>query len=214
MRRYNTNIDETNIRMMVSDPQEKHLPDQAVPQTPQEINDFIHTNEWIVRDVIRPYHGLQEDEDLFQEACIGMVKGISTFNPCKGVKLTTYVYACASNEVKMSIRKNYAKKRSATVLSIETYVSARSEKGSKPLDLPDPKVDVEYTACNNTLYRKIMEIVNTKLTTSEQTTIFNFIEGIPQTETAKTLHTSQGQISKLYNQAIRKIRKEINLNNC
>ena len=143
-----------------------------------------------------------------------MVKGISTFNPCKGVKLTTYVYACASNEVKMSIRKNYAKKRSATVLSIETYVSARSEKGSKPLDLPDPKVDVEYTACNNTLYRKIMEIVNTKLTTSEQTTIFNFIEGIPQTETAKTLHTSQGQISKLYNQAIRKIRKEINLNNC
>lgn len=211
MKRTN-NAEQFNIEEAVPGLQNEHLLNQAIPQTSQEINDFIRENEWIVRDVIRPYHGLQDDEDLFQEACIGMVKGINTFNPHKGVRLTTYVYACAANEVKMSLRKTCAKKRSATVISIETITINRDNKDSRPVDIPDPKVDVEGMACTNVMFSKIMNVVNTKLSFPERVTVLNFLDGIPQAETAKMLHTSQGQISKLYNQTLNKIRAEIDPN--
>lgn len=182
---------------------------QSIPQSPQEIDDFICANKWIIRDVIQPYHGQQDDEDLYQEACVGMIKGISTFNPHRGTKLTTYVYACAANEVKMSIRKNGAKKRSATVISIESLTPGWSGKDSKVVDIPDLRTDVECIACNNILFDKIMNVVNTRLPIPEQIIIHDFLKGIPQSGTAKRLHVSQGHISKLYNQALLIIRTEI-----
>lgn len=183
--------------------------DKHIPQTPQEVDDFIANNKWIMYDVIRPYCNLLEYEDLFQEACIGAIKGISTFDPDKGVKLTTYVYACAANEVKMAVRKTNAKKRSATVISIESLTPVWSEKDSRVVDIPDPGTDVEYTACNNILFDKIMKVVNTRLPIPERIVILDFLKGIPQARTAKRLHTSQGHISKLYNQALLIIRTEI-----
>ena len=112
----------------------------------------------------------------------------------------------------MSLRKTCAKKRSATVISIETITINRDNKDSRPVDIPDPKVDVEGMACTNVMFSKIMNVVNTKLSFPERVTVLNFLDGIPQAETAKMLHTSQGQISKLYNQALNKIRAEIDPN--
>lgn len=186
---------------------------QHIPQTPQEINDFFANNEWIIYAVIRPYRGLLEYEDLFQEACIGAVKGINTFDPGKGTKLTSYVYTCAKNEVKMAVRKGNAKKRSANVVSIDHTFLEHIMKNPKPLTIPDSNTDVEKDALERVLYCKIMEVVRTKLTTIEQIVVIQYKDGVPQSKTGKYLHISQGQVSKILNQALCKIKYEVGLTN-
>ena len=182
---------------------------EAAPQTSQEINDFFVENKWIMYAVTRPYKGTQEYEDLFQEACVGVIKGINTFTPAKGVKLTTYVYVCAANEVKMCIRRNNAKKRSAAVVSIETGASSWSEEEAKSLIIQDPKANTEKEAHENVLYKQIMEIVRTELSGAEQLAVLRFQEGIPQSKIAKELKISQSQVSKMLRQAFCKVRAKL-----
>lgn len=183
--------------------------EQRIPQTPQEIDDFIAHNKWIMHAVAKPYRGLMEYEDLFQEACVGMVKGLSTFSLDKGVKLTTYVYACAANEVKMAIRKNGAKKRSATIIPIDFVSADHMTDISKPLAIPDPNIDVEKDAIEKVLYNKIIEVIKTKLTTIEQIVVIQYRDGVSQSKTAKYLRISQSQVSKILNRALCKIKSEI-----
>lgn len=185
------------------------LHERQIPQTPQAIDNFIADNEWIMHAAIRPYRGLLENEDLFQEACVGVVKGLNTFNPNKEVKLTTYVYACAVNEVKMAIRKNNAKKRSATVVSIDSSPLDQIMGNPRPLDTPDSNTDVEKDVLESVLYNNIMRVVKTKLTTIEQIVVIQYKDGVPQSKTSKYLHISQSQVSKILNQAFCKIKSEI-----
>lgn len=187
------------------------LPDQSIPQTPQEVDDFIARNEWIIHAVVHPYRGLLEYEDLLQEACIGVIKGLSTFNPSKKAKLTTYVYNCAANEVKMAIRKSNAKKRSATIIPIDPSPLDQTMGNPRSLAIPDPNTDVEKDALERVLYCKIMEVVRAKLTTIEQIVVIQYMDGVPQSKTGKYLHISQSQVSKILNQAICKIKSEIDL---
>lgn len=208
----------SNIAALVSDIEgnaldqiEENALEQKIPQTPQEIGDFMCANEWIMRTAIRSYRGMQEYEDLFQEACVGAMKGISTYNPNKGSKLTTYVFACAVNEVKMSVRKKLSKKRVATVISIDDSPLGQQDDPLKPLVLRDQNADTEEEAINSTLYNEIMNVVKTKLTYTEQVVVVRHRDGIPQSKTAKELGISQGQVSKILNQSFCKIRLELGL---
>lgn len=202
---------ETGTEENVVDLIKEYSLEQRIPQTLQEIGDFMYANEWIMRTATRPYQGMQEYEDLFQEACVGAMKGISTYNPHKGTKLTTYVFTCAVNEVKTAIRKKFSKKRAATVVSIDDSLPGQQEEKLKPLIIQDPNADVEEEAMINTLYGEIMGVVKAKLTPTEQVVVIRYRDGIPQTRTARELRISQSQVSKILNQSFCKIRLELGL---
>ena len=87
----------------------------VAPKTEDEINDFMYRNRKLIHAVLRPYRGLDDYDDLYQEAAIGFYKGIKTYDPKKGIKLTTYAFACARNQVKMYLRRATAKSRTGTV---------------------------------------------------------------------------------------------------
>lgn len=64
---------------------------------------------------------LEDKEEALSVALLGIVKGLNTYDPTKGVKLTTYLYSCAKFEVWAEWRKLNRLKRgkNVTILSIE-----------------------------------------------------------------------------------------------
>lgn len=65
------------------------------------------------------------DEDLFQVGCIGLIKGIKTFDSNKKTKKSTYYGKCIYNEIGMYLRRNKTMKRGAhsLMLSIDSLPS-------------------------------------------------------------------------------------------
>ena len=75
-------------------------------------NVLIERNLRLVAHIIKKYYTHYNDtDDLISIGTIGLIKGINTYRPDKGVRLATYASKCAENEILMyfrSTRKNAA----------------------------------------------------------------------------------------------------------
>lgn len=47
-----------------------------------------------------------DSEELFQVGCLGLIKGIDTYDPDRNIEFVTYVSKCIINEILMLARKN------------------------------------------------------------------------------------------------------------
>lgn len=141
-----------------------------------------------------------------------IVIGIQTYDPQKNSKLTTYAFACGKNEVKMYLRKASAKSRTGTVISLDATIGTDPDGDTmlnRDLESMDPSTDVptfEEQIHTRTMFQAAMSIVRNEMSHNQQIVIQRFLEGIPQSQTAKELHTSQSEISKLYKTSICELR--------
>ena len=62
-------IDEETSRLL--EESGKAYADQKVPETTQEISDFMEKNRKLIHAIIKPYRGLDAYDDLYQEAALG-----------------------------------------------------------------------------------------------------------------------------------------------
>ena len=68
-------------------------------------NILIERNLRLVAHIIKKYYTQTGDqEDLISIGTIGLIKGISSYNPDKGVRLATYAARCIENEILMYFR--------------------------------------------------------------------------------------------------------------
>ncbi len=64
---------------------------------------LIEHNLRLVAHVVKKYTRKgEEQDDLISIGSIGLIKGIDTFNPAKGVRLATYCARCIENELLMT----------------------------------------------------------------------------------------------------------------
>ena len=184
----------------------KHSSDN---HTIQELfENFLQENMGIVHRLLRPYRGLDEYEDLMQEAYIGIFKALTTYDPRKGSRLTSYAYTCAQNEVRMYLRKSMAKRRACTTVSLETWDGNEENQnklleyilGSKNLAASIESMD--YQICTNAAFQTAMEIVDNEMDRTSKISIHCFMAGNPQSETAKVLGMSQSAVSKEFDHAL------------
>ena len=75
-------------------------------QGDQEARDvLIERNLRLVAHIIKKYYTQSADqEDLISIGTIGLIKGISSFDPEKGARLATYAARCIENEILMYFR--------------------------------------------------------------------------------------------------------------
>lgn len=60
---------------------------------------LIEHNLRLVAHVIKKYHNVGEDpDDLISIGTVGLIKGIDSFEPARGVRLATYCARCIENE--------------------------------------------------------------------------------------------------------------------
>lgn len=66
---------------------------------------LIERNLRLVAHVIKKYYANDSDQDdLISIGTIGLIKGITSYNQCKGTKLATYAARCIENEILMYFR--------------------------------------------------------------------------------------------------------------
>ena len=72
---------------------------------------LIEHNLRLVAHIVKKYYAASsETDDLISIGTIGLIKGVSTFDPDKNIRLATYVSRCIENEILMHFRavKKYA----------------------------------------------------------------------------------------------------------
>ena len=108
----------------------------------------------------------------------------------------------------MYLRKATAKSRTATVVSLDASLAPDDNRGNllnKDLSEFDPTVgseDLDEKIHKNIQYEKAYKIINKHLNPTQQFVVHQYMRGIPQSQTAKILHTSQSEISKILKTSI------------
>ena len=91
---------------------------------------IVH-NLRLVAHIVKKYYASSSDQDdLISIGTIGLIKGISTFKPDKGVRLATYASRCIENEILMHFR---SQKKLQGEVSLSDTLDAEEEGGSLSL---------------------------------------------------------------------------------
>lgn len=70
-------------------------------------NKLIEHNLRLVAHIVKKFDNDSSlNDDLISIGTIGLIKGVDTFSPVKGVRITTYCARCIENEILMYFRKN------------------------------------------------------------------------------------------------------------
>ena len=73
---------------------------------PEARNVLIERNLRLVAHIVKKYYAQSSDQDdLISIGTIGLIKGISSFDPSKGARLATYAARCIDNAI-LSQRNN------------------------------------------------------------------------------------------------------------
>lgn len=182
--------------------------------TTEEMDEYFRKNKRMIHSILNNYampHGEADRDDMFQYASLGFFKGMATFDPNMGVKLSTYCYQCAENEVKQYFRRISAQARSALVIPLdaEACTEGSGEDGRLLLDVleipegginPNPQTP-EDAAEYSGLVQEIQRLAGTILTDIERKVLSLTVYGHTQVEIAKRLHISQANVCKNLNVA-------------
>jgi len=100
---------------------------------------ILHNLRLVAHIIKKYYSAYSEQEDLISIGTIGLIKGIDSFNPEKGIKLATYASRCIENEILMYLR---SKKKTSLDISLSEPIDTDSEGNELTL------IDVIYAEDN------------------------------------------------------------------
>ncbi len=111
--------------------EEREYIEKAIAGDTNARNKLIEHNLRLVAHIIKKYYTMTDDQDdIISIGTIGLIKGVSTYRPDKGVKLATYASKCIENEILMYFR---SQKKLAGVLSLSDSLEADEEGGNLSL---------------------------------------------------------------------------------
>jgi RNA polymerase sporulation-specific sigma factor len=190
-------------------------------QGDQEARDvLIERNLRLVAHIIKKYYTQSADqEDLISIGTIGLIKGISSFDPEKGARLATYAARCIENEILMYFR---SQKKLQFVDCFVTYEErtrtvTTTDKEGNALQLMDV-VGVDDTMLDDIHDRdsalRLHQIIRERLTTREAEIIrlrYGLGGTIPltQREIAASFGISRSYVSRIEKRALEKLRQEL-----
>lgn len=80
--------------------EERYYLDRSAQGDLEARNVLIERNLRLVAHIMKKYYAVDSDqEDLISIGTIGLIKGITTFDPSKGARLATYAARCVENAI-------------------------------------------------------------------------------------------------------------------
>lgn len=179
---------------------------------PEAKNILIEHNLRLVAHVAKKYQGCDEDQDdLISIGTIGLIKAISTFDPSRTSKLSTYAARCIDNELLMMFRAR--RKRSREVSLYEPIGTDREGNEISLLDIIEsPPVDVVDDCFKRDSISYLLRYIRTVLSPKEEYQVIccryglNGQEPLTQREIAENLSISRSYVSRIEKNALRKLR--------
>ena len=177
-------------------------------------NILIERNLRLVAHVCKKYCNSNVDQDdLISIGTIGLIKGINSFKPEKGARLSTYVSRCIDNEILMHFRATkklnsevylnepIGKDKDDNVVTLQEVLENDERSVEETVDL---KMKIKL------LYEKMKNILKDR-----ERTILELRFGLDghkpktQIEIAQKMGISRSYVSRIETKAINKLSKEI-----
>ena len=173
-------------------------------------NLLIERNVRLVAHIMKKYYALESDqEDLISIGTIGLIKGISTFNPSKGARLATYAARCVENEILMYFR---SQRKSAQDVSLSDYIETGADGAALSLmDVVSDDEDLMEQVTTKETIRQLRQVMDVCLDEQEKTVIalrYGLNDGLPkrQREVAAVTGISRSYVSRIEKRALEKLR--------
>ena len=161
---------------------------------------LIRHNLRLVAHVMKKYYAHTSDqEDLISIGTIGLIKGITTFDPAKGTRLATYAARCVENEILMYFR---AQRKSAQDVSLSDCIETGADGAALSLmDVVSDDVDLLEQVSTREAVKKLRRVLDTCLTEQERRVIdlrYGLDGGAPrrQREVAQLTGISRSYVSQ------------------
>ena len=197
----------------LSSAEERMWLDRYAQGDPEARNVLIERNLRLVSHIIKKYYVQSADqEDLISIGTIGLIKGISSFDPSKGAKLATYAARCIENEILMYFR---GQKKLQGEVSLSDSIDM--DKEGNALQLMDV-VGVDDTMLEDLHDRdsaeRVRQLVGECLTPRESEIIrlrYGLGGTIPltQREVAAAFNISRSYVSRIEKRALEKLRAQL-----
>ena len=173
---------------------------------------LIEHNLRLVAHIIKKYYASQNDqEDLISIGTIGLIKAIDTFDPAKGIRLSSYASRCIENEILMFFRNG---RKSAQDVSLNEPIDTDKE-GNALTILDTMAVDDTIVESIDTKMKseKLYRFLQSSLTPREREVVcrrYGLLGFAPQPQrvVAKRLGISRSYISRIEKKALEKLRQQ------
>ncbi|MFI3312756.1 MAG: RNA polymerase sporulation sigma factor SigK [Eubacteriales bacterium] len=176
-------------------------------------NILIERNLRLVAHIMKKYYTATSDqEDLISIGTIGLIKGISTFDPTKGARLATYAARCVENEILMHFRSQ--KKSSGDVSLSECIETGKDGNALSLLDVICASDDLFENLSTKEAHGQLYETM-ARIMTKREKLILTLRYGLGETqshaqrEIAQLLGISRSYVSRLEKKALEKLRREL-----
>jgi len=176
-------------------------------------NVLIERNLRLVAHIMKKYYAQTADqEDLISIGTIGLIKGITTFDPSKGARLATYAARCVENEILMYFR---SQKKSSQDVSLSDYIETGTDGAALSLmDVVSYDDDLLERISGKELKGQVLKAVDSCLTEQERQVIvlrYGLDGQTPrrQREVAKACAISRSYVSHIEKKALEKLRKAL-----
>lgn len=180
-------------------------------------NELIEHNLRLVVHIVKKYYAASADaEDLISIGTVGLIKGVSSYRPDKGVRLATYASKCIENEILMHFR---SLRKSAQDVSLSDALDADGDGGGlslmDTLSVPDDMLEELSRHEQRGLLRAA---VVSELDERERAvvTMRYGLDGTPpqpQRAVAETLGISRSYISRIEKKALGKLKSYLEAKN-
>lgn len=176
-------------------------------------NILIERNLRLVAHIMKKYYAQTADqEDLISIGTIGLIKGITTFDPEKGARLATYAARCVENEILMYFR---GQRKSSQDVSLSDYIETGAD--GAPLALQDviaQQEDLMEQVSSREDIRRLCRSVDTVLTRQEKQVVvlrYGLGGGAPlrQRQVAQKIGISRSYVSRIEKKALEKLRRAL-----
>ena len=193
--------------------EERHYLALAAQGDLEARNVLIERNLRLVAHIMKKYYTQTADqEDLISIGTIGLIKGISTFDDSKGVRLATYAARCVENEILMYFR---SQRKSSQDVSLSDYIESGSDGAALSLmDVVAEEGDLLETISDREMLRALERAVHACLTEQEKQVIaLRYGLGgktpLRQREVADITGISRSYVSRIEKRALEKLRKAL-----
>ena len=207
---YSLQLSSGSFPKPLTEEEERHYLALSAQGDTEARNILVERNLRLVAHIMKKYYAQTADqEDLISIGTIGLIKGITTFDPSKGARLATYAARCVENEILMHFR---AGRKSAQDVSLSDYIETGTD--GAPLALQDvvsEDIDLMEQVANQESVRLLRRAVDSCLTEQERLVIrlrygLGTEEPLRQREVADRTGISRSYVSRIEKRALKKLR--------
>ena len=177
-------------------------------------NVLIERNLRLVAHIMKKYYSQSADqEDLLSIGTIGLIKGISTFDPSKGARLATYAARCVENEILMYFR---AQKKTAGDVSLSECIETGKDANALSLmDVICADEDLFENLSTKEMNRQLYDAMARALTPRERTILIlryglGGRDALTQREIAAKCGISRSYVSRIEKKALKSLQEALN----